>query len=457
MVAGLEFIQRIHANVSLETVVDDFVTHAVSMKRWIGKHGQGAATGREFQLALFLDGMKFHTSLARQTLGINIDPRSAISDRITDEIRRKETLQQLSAAAVARKGQRRQVREALAAEFAEVHTVPITFTEAEIVELNAGRPLWDKLERTESGLLRHHCCYPLCPHFLRNLATGEDRQLDTRRGLFKHLEYDISVLGNYVPGFHLRATKVFGRCNQATFETFRDLVNKVAPVYKSPLALQWRVPEDAELREIWDRAKNNESLTDKIAPSQASRAASVAAETVYSPDIQAMLGMLLDAGSVDDQVVRAVQQGLLHFDPKEPPQSMIEKIWLCATGRRGPHKQCEVQWLEQTPPPMASIAQYIERLIALGKHTEAMKLRTFVWDALQEQPLRRPYRLHTPCNRAGFSNDEPSFWALGFDTEKQMMQVAPLFAAKAYHERVAQLRAVRRGRTLPETTVHSTS
>lgn len=42
-----------------------------------------------------------------------------------------------------------------------------------------------------SGLLRHHCCYPLCPRYLTSFRTDVDFARGTRRGIFAHLDLDL--------------------------------------------------------------------------------------------------------------------------------------------------------------------------------------------------------------------------------------------------------------------------
>eukprot|EP00035_Acanthoeca_spectabilis_P011589 m.204472 g.204472 ORF g.204472 m.204472 type:complete len:1613 (+) comp15391_c0_seq1:66-4904(+) len=451
VVAGLEFIERIHAGAAVATIIADFVRHTVSMKGWIQRHGGGVATGREFQLALFLQGMKFHTSLTRQTLGTQIDPRAEIEARIKEEVAQKERKRAASAAATARRGHRRELRETLAASFAEYHTVPSVFTADEVAELNRARPKWDQLERLESGLLKHHCCYPKCPHYLQDLATADDRAKGTRKGLHQHLQYDMSVLGNYIPGFHRRAGGILARHADSTFEVVRKAFAVAGPhvARATPNSLAWKIPEQEELLQIYQAARTSASLADKTASSVAGRATVLAGELLADEDHRGLVEALLDAGSCDDPVVQAIHRGLCHsvFDPKTvTARGAIQKLWLCATGRCGPGKACEVAWLERNPPPMATLLEHVDRLTALSKPTEADKLKEFLWDALQKQPLRRPYRTNVECNRGGYSNDEPSFWALGYDTQAQMLRLAPRHACEAYLKRVAKIRAERRKR-----------
>jgi hypothetical protein len=56
--------------------------------------------------------------------------------------------------------------------------------------MNKPRPAHDQLELVrDTGLLRHHCCYPNCPGFLHNHATAADVQNGTRKGIFDHLHF----------------------------------------------------------------------------------------------------------------------------------------------------------------------------------------------------------------------------------------------------------------------------
>ncbi len=62
--------------------------------------------------------------------------------------------------------------------------LPKFFTHRDVAELNYRRPASDQLERLEGGMLKHHCCFPKCDMFLKNLATDKDRVLNRRGGIF---------------------------------------------------------------------------------------------------------------------------------------------------------------------------------------------------------------------------------------------------------------------------------
>merc|ERR1712039_586913 len=76
---------------------------------------------------------------------------------------------------------------------------PKLFTAREVSDMNLERPADDQLEWCPNGLLAHHCCYPLCSMYLKDLRTLDDARstqkqggkkgqaLLRRHGLFKHL------------------------------------------------------------------------------------------------------------------------------------------------------------------------------------------------------------------------------------------------------------------------------
>ena len=91
-------------------------------------------------------------------------------------------------------------------EFLETHGhphLPRCFSVLEVERMNARRPAHaGKMERTQGGLLRDHCCFPSCPYFLVDLRTEKDRVLGTRNGLTSHLRFFYSPTYNYLPGLH---------------------------------------------------------------------------------------------------------------------------------------------------------------------------------------------------------------------------------------------------------------
>lgn len=91
-------------------------------------------------------------------------------------------------------------RRLLLTEFHSAHSgLPQLFSHAEVDDLNRCRPANDQLERLPTGLLKHHCCFPACASFLKDLRSQADRDADAnaqrackpatnrRNGLFRHL------------------------------------------------------------------------------------------------------------------------------------------------------------------------------------------------------------------------------------------------------------------------------
>jgi len=83
------------------------------------------------------------------------------------------------------------------------------FTHKEITEMNKSRPLGDQLQLTiGSHMLVHHCGYPNCPYYLKNLATASDLQTGNNSGLWNHLRGFFYPKQKMITGFHSRCFTV---------------------------------------------------------------------------------------------------------------------------------------------------------------------------------------------------------------------------------------------------------
>ena len=142
--------------------------------------------------------------------------------------------------------------------FMKYHTMPKIFHWNEIAAMNLERPKDDQLEQLESGLLKHHCCYPDCPEFLQNLATETDRTTGTRHGLHRHIRHNQTVLNNYVPSAHLVARRLFARVGgeAISLETFqRELSQHMELDSRLRRWFQGFEGREAKLRMLYDELR----------------------------------------------------------------------------------------------------------------------------------------------------------------------------------------------------------
>lgn len=208
VVAVLELVERYHKNMSIDKILDEFKNN-VSMHNFLDKHLNykiNSDKSRETQLALFLQGLRYHKANVRNDIRFD-DPIKIIKDIKDEQINLIKNYLRLQAHMSDKRQRRKLLLLERAQEYAIYHNAPKIFTHGEIADLNLKRIKDDKLELTESGLLKHHCCYPDCPYYLKNFKLETD-VYGKRRGLFKHLQYDQNILNNYVPSFHLMANHI---------------------------------------------------------------------------------------------------------------------------------------------------------------------------------------------------------------------------------------------------------
>eukprot|EP00288_Rhodomonas_lens_P020362 CAMPEP_0177691878 /NCGR_PEP_ID=MMETSP0484_2-20121128/1548_1 /TAXON_ID=354590 /ORGANISM="Rhodomonas lens, Strain RHODO" /LENGTH=237 /DNA_ID=CAMNT_0019202545 /DNA_START=11 /DNA_END=724 /DNA_ORIENTATION=- len=187
------------------------------MKAFIKQYVGGASAG-VVQVGLYVQGLRYHTSKLRAGRE-ELPPVS--DDAAIREIAHQARLQlyadekaaaQHALARLGKEAQRLARAAALAGEkthFMKTHSgAPRVFSHAEVAELNAKRPADDQLELIGfAGLLEHHCCFPNCPLFLKDLRPP-DTLAKSRRHLYHHLKYFFTPHYDYLRALHARAATV---------------------------------------------------------------------------------------------------------------------------------------------------------------------------------------------------------------------------------------------------------
>ena len=182
LVAVFGFLQVWHGadkeEPTVEAVIEAFRSRAVSMRNFLRAHLGTAVSGPATQLALFLQGTKFARGRTRATGAglVGPNPQEIVQAHVNEQLAYVRSARELARLAAESRGFRHSRRAAEALALREVHTAPRIFTPDEVATLNERRPADDQLVLLSSGLLRDHCCYPLCPQFLVNQATSSDRQ-----------------------------------------------------------------------------------------------------------------------------------------------------------------------------------------------------------------------------------------------------------------------------------------
>ena len=151
-----------------------------------------------------------------------------------DRVRAKRLRLKREAEALAAAGRHARLA-AEAALFLSMHGLPHLprlFSPLELDDLNRARPADDQLELMPCGLLRHHCCFPGCDHYLENFSTARDRKLGQRNGLFAHLKYYVTPNRKYWNGLHVIAASHRRRPENEFVERVVEDVNKNSPRMK---------------------------------------------------------------------------------------------------------------------------------------------------------------------------------------------------------------------------------
>ena len=214
-----------------------FESKRISMRRFLEDHLPDASP-QHVQAALYCQGLIHHDSRARRAGLPPLSRGHELLQALAADERREVYLARLqqkharlaAAEATRRRGVRLAVARAAKAEFMATHEgVPQLFDQAEVARLNATRPAHDQLELVGGapGLLKHHCCYPRCPHFLCDLRSASDRAAATaagtaarpehaaahfrRHGLFRHLRWFQYPDRSWINGLHATALQVYSR------------------------------------------------------------------------------------------------------------------------------------------------------------------------------------------------------------------------------------------------------
>ena len=242
IVAALGFIQMFHEKKNANEIFNAFESNSISMRNFLWSNSVSSIScsssetnfrenlARKTQLALFLQGIRFHKSNMRQK--IVFDPDQIICDSIHEQkVAIANQVWALSNNA-SRETIRMKQRLAEAFPFVSYHKQVKLFTPTEVDEFNFRLgmerrdewAIWDE----RSGLLRHHCCYPDCPDYLKNFATEKDLKNKTRNGIMNHLQYD-TLNRNYVPRFNMMAKSYANR------ESFPVFINAMDNKFKDCL------------------------------------------------------------------------------------------------------------------------------------------------------------------------------------------------------------------------------
>ncbi|AYV78747.1 MAG: hypothetical protein Edafosvirus29_11 [Edafosvirus sp.] len=224
--AVLELLERVHNNDKLDDIIKAFNEKEISMKNFLNKHLPSDVENwaKIVHVALFLQGFRYNKAKLRDLIKFD-NPEKIIKDIVQEQIDYTKKYRKIKQNLIDAKADRRSLLMQKAQIYEEYHKFPAVFNYAEIAIMNTKRPPNDQLEMLPNGLLKHHCCYPECPDYLKNFATENDIKLNKRGGLFRHLSLDQTILINYVPEFHLYAHCVMK--NKLTdFNTFKDKMDE---------------------------------------------------------------------------------------------------------------------------------------------------------------------------------------------------------------------------------------
>jgi hypothetical protein len=239
LVAVFGFI-NLYYTIELEKMIEELKN--ISMKKFLESTAKDF-DGKETQVALFLEGIKYHKSLMRQNL-VFTNPGKIIKEHVLEQqeiIKKKYNQMKIFEN---NKNNRLKRKLKRGTDFIEYHKfLPNIFTHEQVKELNRFRPDDDKLEIQSNGLLKYHCCYPTCPKYLHNFRYNTKGEDIGRKGLYKHFEYDIDVLNKYLPSFHLVARSLI------TCETLELFIEQMDGYYE----------KNAKLKPWYDKLENREN------------------------------------------------------------------------------------------------------------------------------------------------------------------------------------------------------
>lgn len=441
----LEFRMRTPSSFEDATqLANFFLKPEVSMKFFLHKHLGKSVSGREVQLALYLEGMKHHKAKQRQNISFTEPASNIISAHWNEQAElsasRLAALQRAKVRAVT--SRKNLISRAI--QQAEMHKFPIIFSLEEVRRLNAFRPQSDQLELMDSGLLRHHCCYPNCPQFLRNVSSAADRVHGSRHGIAAHLSH-MQILETCIPSLHSVGVSYASR---TLVETFIERMRKRFPQHTFDDSSIYHSSKELEI--IWAQSQNTDvdcTLSEESAYFLVTRRCvmadhvafwKLASEIVNSDNFSDFENVLRRLDSRDSALYNIIEDNLLNLGKGIPPY-FTEKIFLCATGRnitsRGLHTS--IVWDAGVQPP-ARVERYV---MALTGHSRST-LKQHIHDYRCHNP-RHVYRAGELPNRRGHSILNPSYWALGYDSMLQFQVVAPDNVVEEYFKKQELLRVTR--------------
>jgi len=243
VVSVMGLLRYYHTGSTSSEILECFLNQSISTRQFLLDHQGKRSSGHKTQLALFLFGMTY-ADYSRPD-HVHFDRPGKIIRDVSSSYMEVIQARQAMVLNKSVKVQRRLLKRLEAADpFRRYHDHPPTlFSHEEVDELNRSRDENDRLELTESGLLRHHCCYPRCLMYLKDLRSDGVPQ---RYTLMHHLQFD-DLLHNRVQGFHKNARYLlrrardwedFVRSMDALYATHRDYSQTIN--LKDTLLTLWR-------------------------------------------------------------------------------------------------------------------------------------------------------------------------------------------------------------------------
>jgi len=147
----------------------------------------------------------------------------------------------------------------------------------------------------------------------------------------------------------------------------------------------------------------------------------------------------LEAGR-NDQVFACLEAILLieRGHPARRAPAYADKLWMCATGRMWVHGNigaCKPFW--RGADLAKNLPKYFEALESHDQHL--WQLKELYYEHTQQHP-RHVYR-KADQNRLGYSNANPSYWAMGYATLDDFKRMAPAKVVLEYTARNLNPRA----------------
>eukprot|EP00456_Euglypha_rotunda_P020014 TRINITY_DN17609_c0_g1_i5.p1 TRINITY_DN17609_c0_g1~~TRINITY_DN17609_c0_g1_i5.p1 ORF type:complete len:296 (+),score=53.42 TRINITY_DN17609_c0_g1_i5:139-1026(+) len=189
------------------------------------------------QQAIVVQGLRYNNSKERRELKIDLRYPEEFLEETAAECRKQKYQERLAekmkrlaiVEAERKKKERIELAEREAKEFLTTHAgVPNLFTEDDIRRHNKERPVTDQLELMSGGLLRHHCAFPKCLFYLKNLATPEDLEKGHRNGLYHHFRGFFYPKNSYMRGLHKIGDELWKKNPNRTQDNFvSEMIKKL--------------------------------------------------------------------------------------------------------------------------------------------------------------------------------------------------------------------------------------